>query len=74
MEHFLSLVRSLGKFSTPILGVHLGDLGFLAKVVLSDIYTRLNQIIKGDFVIEKRMLAEGFNFLQRRTKSFVALK
>ena len=34
---FLSLARALGQYTTPILGVHLGDLGFLAKVVLSDI-------------------------------------
>ena len=70
---FLSLVRSLGKLSTPILGVHLGDLGFLAKVVLGDIFNRLNQIIKGDFVIEKRMLAKASIFYEGETKSFVAL-
>ena len=63
---FLSLVRSLGKLSTPILGVHLGDLGFLAKVVLGDIFNRLNQIIKGDFVIEKRMLAKASIFMKEK--------
>lgn len=70
---FLSLVRALGNLSTPILGVHLGDLGFLAKVILSDTFTRLNQIIKGHFIIEKRMLARASIISSRGSKSFVAL-
>ena len=56
---FLSLSRALGNIDTPILGIHLGDLGFLAKVVLSDLYVRLNQVILGDFQIEKRMLIKA---------------
>ena len=39
-----------------------GRFGFLAKVVLGDIFHRLNQIIKGDFVIEKRMLIKASIF------------
>ena len=31
---FLSCARAVENRSTPILGIHLGDLGFLAKVTL----------------------------------------
>ena len=48
---FLSLARAIEHRNTPILGIHLGDLGFLAKVTLKDLFIRLNQVIEGDFNI-----------------------
>ena len=56
---FLSLARSMGNKSTPILGIHLGDLGFLAKVTRNDLFSRLNLVLKGEFIIEKRMLVQA---------------
>ena len=70
---FLSLSRALGNIDTPILGIHLGDLGFLAKVVLSDLYVRLNQVILGDFQIENRMLIKASILKPNKKNNFVAL-
>ena len=56
---FLSLARAMEHRNTPILGIHLGDLGFLAKVTKGDIFTRLNQVADGDYILEKRMLAKA---------------
>lgn len=56
---FLSLARNMKNCSTPILGVHLGDLGFLAKVTLSDLFHRLDQVAKGDFILEDRILIQS---------------
>lgn len=56
---FLSCARAVGNSRTPILGIHLGDLGFLAKVTLQDYISRLNQVFSGDFFIEKRMVIES---------------
>ena len=70
---FLSLSRALGNIDTPILGIHLGDLGFLAKVVLSDLYVRLSQVIAGDFQIEKRMLIQASILKSNKKIDFVAL-
>ena len=53
---FLSLARVINNYKTPILGIHLGDLGFLAKVTLPDLFNRLNQVVNGDYEIEKRIL------------------
>ena len=36
---FLSLARTITGIDTPILGIHLGDLGFLAKVTLKNLDT-----------------------------------
>lgn len=56
---FLSLARNMKNCKTPILGVHLGDLGFLAKVTLSDLFHRLDQVAKGDFILEDRILIQS---------------
>ncbi len=56
---FLSLARAIGDKGIPILGIHLGDLGFLAKVTISDLFHRLNQVAMGDFFIEKRLLIKS---------------
>ena len=52
----LSLARAVGDLGTPILGVHLGELGFLAEVVLEDMFTRLDEVVAGDYNIQKRMV------------------
>ena len=52
----LSLARAVGDRGTPILGIHLGELGFLAEVVLEDMFTRLDEVVGGDYNIQKRMV------------------
>ena len=47
-----SLARNMKNCNTPMLGVHLGDLGFLAKVTLGDLFHRLDQVASGDFILE----------------------
>jgi NAD+ kinase len=56
---FLSCARAVEHHETPILGIHLGDLGFLAKVTLDDIFQRLDQVAKGDYLIEKRSMVKA---------------
>ena len=52
----LSLARAIGNRGIPILGIHLGELGFLAEVVLEDMFTRLDDVVEGDYNIQKRMV------------------
>ena len=52
----LSLARAVGDRGTPILGIHLGELGFLAEVVLEDMFMRLDEVVAGDYNIQKRMV------------------
>ncbi|MDC0164946.1 NAD(+)/NADH kinase [bacterium] len=56
---FLSCARAVEHHDTPILGIHLGDLGFLAKVTLDNIFQRLDQVAKGDYLIEKRSMVKA---------------
>ena len=56
---FLSCARAVENRSTPILGIHLGDLGFLAKVTLENIFQRLDQVSNGLFTVEKRSMVKA---------------
>ena len=55
---FLSAARSLVDHDVPLLGVNLGRLGFLADVMPDEMPARLNEILDGDFVEERRFLLD----------------
>ena len=67
---FLSCARSVKDQNTPILGIHLGDLGFLAKVTLDDIFQRLDQVAAGDFLVEKRSMLKAS--IDKKDKDFIS--
>ncbi len=53
----LSVARSLEK-EVPVLGVNLGNLGFLTEVRRGELYPALMRVLDGDFEIEKRSLLD----------------
>jgi NAD+ kinase len=55
----LSTARAIAHRNIPILGIHLGDLGFMAKVTLSELYNRLDQVAAGNFSISEHMVLEA---------------
>ncbi len=52
----LSAARMVGRSETPILGVNLGKLGFMAEVSTAEIGTMIQEIVSGNHIIEDRML------------------
>ena len=55
---FLGAARTLVDQEVPLLGVNLGRLGFLADVMPDEMSDRLNEILDGEFVEEKRFLLD----------------
>lgn len=55
----LRVARSVGIRGTPILGVNLGKLGFLAEVSLEELDSCLAEILKGEYVVQERMMLEA---------------
>ncbi len=55
----LSAVRAVAKVGTLILGVNLGTLGFLTELALSDLYSSLEAIEQGHYVVESRSMLIG---------------
>lgn len=52
----LSTARTIGKANVPIMGIHMGGLGFLAEVTLPELRQALSQVIEGDYTLEDRMV------------------
>ena len=69
----LSAARAVGNRNTPILGVHVGELGFLAEVTLDNMFERLNTVANGDFLIQSRMVLEAKVANGKKSKIFYAL-
>jgi NAD+ kinase len=55
----LRLAHKYPNISSPILGINLGHLGFMADVPLSDLYPSLQDLISGSYKVEKRLMIEG---------------
>lgn len=55
----LRYARLLGPSKTPILGVNLGKLGFLAEVSLDELNECLDEILRNEYTIETRMMLES---------------
>ncbi len=43
---------------TPLIGINLGHLGYLTDVDRSQAFTALERVLKGDYILEKRMMLE----------------
>ncbi len=63
----LSAARAVQQSSLPILGIHLGNLGFLAKVEENNVKDRLTQVMAGDYSIDQRSILKGI--LQKESES-----
>jgi NAD+ kinase len=55
----LSVARLVGKRQTPILGVNLGKLGFLAEVSPEEMEKAIGEILAGQYVIEDRLVLQA---------------
>lgn len=57
----LMTARIIGGAGTPILGVNLGKLGFLAEVSVSEMQQCLDDIIKGNYELDERTVLQVEN-------------
>ena len=54
----LSTVRRMGKKQIPIIGIHIGGLGFLSECKESNLKKSIHYILRNEFSISERMLLE----------------
>ncbi len=47
-------------YGTPIVGINLGDFGYMTEINLNEMYSALKTILQGDFKTEKRMMLDAF--------------
>ena len=56
----LGVCRRYGASAVPVCGINIGTLGFMADIELSELETKLQKILDGDYRIEHRLLLAGF--------------
>lgn len=55
----LGIARDInGKYDVPILGINIGNLGFLSSIEIQDLGEALNKIKNGQYIIQNRILLE----------------
>lgn len=67
----LSAARMVGKAETPILGINLGKLGFLAEVSLDELESFIQDIVNQRHIVEERTVLKIH--LEREKEEMVAL-
>ena len=55
----LSVARLIEGKEVPILGVNLGDLGFLTEVTLEELFPTLEKVFKKDFITDDRLMLKA---------------
>ena len=64
----LSTVRRLGRISKPIMGIHIGGLGFLSDCTENNLGSTIRNILNNKYVISERMLLELQIFSKNKNK------
>jgi NAD+ kinase len=67
----LRLARQVAEKGTPLLGVNLGKLGFLAEVSVEDLDACLTEVLKGDYFIVERMMLQAT--ILKNSRTYIAL-
>ena len=67
----LNCSKKYGSKGIPVLGINLGKLGFLTDIAPEEITTKLIEVIKGNFVEDKRFFLEAS--VQNQNESLIAL-
>jgi len=67
----LSSARKFGIYGIPILGINLGNLGFLTDIAPSELTYSLNEILSGNYVRDERIFLEAR--VEGEKKSYKAL-
>jgi NAD+ kinase len=49
------------QLNAPIFGVNLGGLGFMADIPMTEVYPSLQELLRGNFTIQQRLMMEGFD-------------
>ncbi len=44
----------------PLIGVNLGNLGYLCELESGNVFTAIDQLMAGEYVVENRMMLEGY--------------
>lgn len=62
----LHMIHGYPELTAPILGINMGGLGFMAEITIEEIYFSLDNLLKGHFQIQNRLMMEVENLNKER--------
>lgn len=72
-----TLIRAAAKLvndDLPLIGVNLGTLGYLCELEASNVFTAIDQLMNGHYMLEERMMLSGYGWKNGvRTEPMTAL-
>ncbi len=69
----LSTAREIAFREKPILGFHLGNLGFLAELTRKSYQDKLSKVLDGEYILDKRMVIQARITFPDETLTYYAL-
>ncbi len=70
----LNIARYAAPHNVPILAVNLGSLGFITEIKIEEVFQALDEALKENYSIEKRMMLQGSVIRQNKTvQKYLAL-
>ena len=69
----LSTIRRINTLEKPVVGIHIGRLGFLAEITVSNFKEYFTKIISGKYTIEKRAILKASVNLNNKKMKFFAV-
>ncbi|KOA20933.1 NAD kinase [Clostridium homopropionicum DSM 5847] len=69
----LRTARIISKFNVPILGINMGNLGFLASVEILELEEAFEKLSKGEYKVEDRMMLQCEVFSEDSQKTYNCL-
>ena len=52
----LHVARALAEFDLPVIGINLGRLGFLTDIPINNMREKIDEILRGEYIIEERAM------------------
>lgn len=63
----LSVARRWPFWGVPVLGINLGNLGFLTEIECADLYAGMERVLQGDYLVQERMMLRAIVRRGQRT-------
>ena len=54
----LNAARVASPYGIPVLGVNMGNLGFLTEIEIDQLYENIERVLRGEYVIDERMMLQ----------------
>ncbi|RRD95722.1 NAD(+)/NADH kinase [Clostridiales bacterium COT073_COT-073] len=59
----IEVAKEVSKNETPVFGINLGHLGFLAETEENRAFAALDEVLNGKYVVEKRMMLNAYSII-----------